>query len=96
MCLCHSRASQVAHWSRTHLPMQETWIRPLGWEDPLEESMVTHFSILAWGIPWTEESCGLQSMGLPESDTTERLSTHACTSLIRDSSPSSHKKCLIF
>ena len=40
---------------------EETWIRPLGWEDPLGESMVTHSSILAWRIPWTEEPCGLQS-----------------------------------
>ena len=39
-------------------------VSPLGWEDPLEESMATHSSILAWKIPWTEESGGLQSMGL--------------------------------
>ena len=42
--------------------MQETWVRSLGWEDPLEEGMATHFSILAWRIPWTEEPGGLQSM----------------------------------
>ena len=35
----------------------------LGWEDPLEEGMVTHSSVLAWRIPWTEEPGGLQSMG---------------------------------
>ena len=35
--------------------MQESWIHSLGWEDPLEEEMVTHSSILAWEIPWTEE-----------------------------------------
>ena len=35
--------------------MQETWVQSLGWEDPLEEQMVTHPSILAWRIPWTEE-----------------------------------------
>ena len=35
--------------------MQETWVRSLGWEDPLEEGMATHFSILAWRIPWTED-----------------------------------------
>ena len=44
--------------------MQETWVWSLGWEDPLEEEMDTHFSILAWRIPWTEEPGGLQSMGL--------------------------------
>ena len=44
--------------------MQETWVQSLGWEDPLEKGMATHFSILAWRIPWTEEPDGLQSMGL--------------------------------
>ena len=39
------------------------WVRSLGWEDPLEEKMATHSSILAWRIPWTEEAGGLQSMG---------------------------------
>ena len=43
--------------------MQETWVRSLGWEDALEEGMVTHSSILDWTIPWTEEPGGLQSMG---------------------------------
>ena len=44
--------------------MQETQVCSLGWEDPLEKGMATHSSILAWRIPWTEEPCGLQSMGL--------------------------------
>ena len=39
-------------------------VRPLGWEDPLEEEISIHFSILAWKIPWLEEPGGLQSMGL--------------------------------
>ena len=43
--------------------MQETWILSLGWEDPVEKGMVTHSSILAWRIPWTEEPGGLQPMG---------------------------------
>ena len=48
----------------TNLPaMKETWVRSLGWEDPLEEEMATHFNILAWRIPWTEEPGGLQSQG---------------------------------
>ena len=42
--------------------MQETWVRSLGQEDPLEKEMVTHSRILAWKIPWTEEPGGLQSM----------------------------------
>ena len=44
--------------------MQETWVGSLGQEDPLEEGMATHSSILAWRIPWTEEPCRLQSTGL--------------------------------
>ena len=44
--------------------MQETWVQFLGWEDPLEEDMATHSSILAWRIPWTEEPEGLQLTGL--------------------------------
>ena len=44
--------------------MQETRVRSLGQEDPLEKEMGTHSSILAWRIPWTEEPGGLQSMGL--------------------------------
>ena len=43
--------------------MQETQVQSLGWEDPLEMRMANHFSILAWRIPWTEESGGLWSMG---------------------------------
>ena len=49
--------------------MQETWVRSLNWEDPLEKDMGTHSSILAWRIPWTEEPGRLQSMGSQESDT---------------------------
>ena len=44
--------------------VQETRVRSLGWEDPLEKEMATHFSILAWKISWTEEHGGLQTMGL--------------------------------
>ena len=44
--------------------MWETWIRSLGWEDPPEEGMATHSSILAWRISWTEQPGTLQSMGL--------------------------------
>ena len=44
--------------------MQETWVQSLGREDPLEKEMATHFSILAWRIPWTKEPDRLQSMGL--------------------------------
>ena len=50
--------------------VQETWVWFLGGKDPLEKEMATHFSILAWRVPWTEELGGLQSTGLQESDTT--------------------------
>ena len=47
--------------------MQETWVQSLSWEDSWEENkMTTHSSILAWEVPWTEEPCGLQSMGSQE------------------------------
>ena len=42
--------------------MWETWVQSLGWEDPLEKEMATHFSILAWEIPWTEDRGRLQSV----------------------------------
>ena len=42
--------------------MQETWVRSLGWEDPLEKEIATHSNILAWGISWTGKPRGLQSM----------------------------------
>ena len=43
--------------------MQETWVRSLGWEDPLEKGMATHSSILAWRILWTEETGRVLAMG---------------------------------
>ena len=43
---------------------QETWFRSLGWEDPLQEEVATHSSVLAWKIPWTKGPGGLQSIGL--------------------------------
>ena len=55
-------ASQVA---QCRLPMQErqeTWFRSLGQEDPLQEEVATHSSILAWEVPWTEEPGGLPSL----------------------------------
>ena len=51
------------------LPMQETQVRSLGREDPLEKEMATHSSILAWRIPWTEEPSRSQSMGSQKSQT---------------------------
>ena len=56
-------ASQVAQVVKNLPAMQKTQVGSLGWEDPLEEGMVSHSSILAWRIAWTEEPGGLQSMG---------------------------------
>ena len=64
-------ASLVAQMVKNLPAMWETWVRSLGREDPLERGMATHYSILAWRIPWTEEPGGLQSMGLKELDTAE-------------------------
>ena len=58
------RASLVIHVVKNLLVMQETQVRSLGWEDPLEKGMATHSSTLAWRIPWTKEPEGLQSMEL--------------------------------
>ena len=66
----HSRASLVTQLVKNLPIMQETWVQPLGREDPLEKEMAAHSSILAWRIPWTEEPGRLQSMGSQESDTT--------------------------
>ena len=57
-------ASLVAQMAKNPPAMQETQVRSLGQEDPLEKEMATHSCILAWRIPWTEEPDGLQSMGL--------------------------------
>ena len=57
-------ASLVAQMVKCLPTMQETLVRSLGWEDPLEKETATRSSTLAWNIPWTEEPGGLQSMGL--------------------------------
>ena len=63
-------ASLVAQLVKILPAIQETWVRFLDREDPLEMEMATHSSILAWEIPWTDETVGLQSMGSIESDAT--------------------------
>ena len=61
--------TKVAQWQRIQLLMQEMQVPSLSQEDPLEEGMATYSNILAWEIPWTEESDGLQSMGSQKSRT---------------------------
>ena len=55
--------SLVAQMVKNLPAVQETQVQSLGWENPLENGMATHSSILAWRIPWTEEPCRLQSTG---------------------------------
>ena len=57
------RASLVAQTVKNLPAMQDTWIRSLGQEDPLEKGTATHSSLLVWEIPWMEEPGGLQSKG---------------------------------
>ena len=63
------RASLVAQTVKNLPAVQETWIRSLGWEDPLEEGMTGHSNILALRIPWTETPGGRQTMKVTESQT---------------------------
>ena len=74
LCVCiytYIWASLIVQLVKSLPAMQETQVRFLGQEDPLEKKMATHSGILAWKIPWTEEPGGLQSMGLQESDMTQ-------------------------
>ena len=70
-----SGTSLVARTVKRLPAMQETRVRSLGREDPLEKELAAHSSIFAWKIPWTEEPSGLQSMGL------QRVRHHGATSL---------------
>ena len=53
------KASLVAQMVKSLTAMWETWVQSLGWEDPLEKEMTVHSSVLAWKMPWMEESGGL-------------------------------------
>ena len=72
-----TRTSLVAQMVKLLSTMQETWVQSLGQEDSLEKEMATHYSTLAWKIPWTEElGAGYCPWGCKESGTTERLHFH--------------------
>ena len=74
--LQYSWASLVAQMAKNPPAMRETWVWSLGWEDPLEESMATHSSILAWRVPFGQRSlAGYSPWGRQESDMAEWLST---------------------
>ena len=68
--------SLVAQMAKNLSAVQETWVRFLGWEDPLEKGMAIHSSILAWRIPWTEEPGWLQSVGLQRVGHDWTINTH--------------------
>ena len=77
-------ASLVAQMVKNPTAMQETQVRSLGWEDPLEKGMATHSSILAWRIPWTDTAGGLQSMGsqrVRQDWATSTFSSHLLSSI---------------
>ena len=61
--LQYSWTSFVAQLVKNPPAMQETWVRSLGWEDPMEKGTATHPSILAWRIPWTIQSMEVQRTG---------------------------------
>ena len=63
MLIIHLNASLLAQVLKRLSTMQETWVRSLGLEDPLEKEMANHSSIVAWKITWTEEPGRLKSMG---------------------------------
>ena len=70
-------SSLMAQWVKNPPVILETWVCSPGQEDPLEEEMATHSSVLAWEISWTEEPSG-SLWGCKESDTTEQLNMHTC------------------
>ena len=74
--------------------VQQTWVRLLGWDGPLEKEMASHSSILAWKIPWTEESDGLQSMGLQRVEhyrVTNTLLLHIVIRMMKSRNPEAKK-----
>ena len=72
------RASQVMQWYRICLPMQEMWVRSLGWEDSLEEEMTTHSCILAGESQGQRSLAGYSPLGPKESDTAEHTCCACC------------------
>ena len=64
--------SLVAQTVKNLLAICESWVPPLGWEDPLEKGMATHFSILAWRIPMDREAWWATVQGLAKNQTTEQ------------------------
>ena len=74
----HRRASLVDQMIKNLPAMRETWVWSLGWEDPLEKEMATHFSILAWRITWTQSLVGFSPCDCKQLDNTRQF-THTHT-----------------
>ena len=74
--------SLVAQTVKCLSTMQETWVRSLGWEDPLEKEMAIHSRTIAWKIPWTEEPGRLQSMGSQRAGHDWATSLHSLNDLM--------------
>ena len=90
MYLCSIGTSLVAQMVKHLLAMQDTQLRSLSWEDPLEKDMAIHSRTMAWKIPWTEKPRRLQPIGVTKSQT--RLSDFTFTSGIRMPSPAGDQK----
>ena len=86
VCYCSFHLYEVLWVAQmvNNLPlMLETWVRSLGWEEPLEKGKATHSSIPAWRIPWTEEPGRLQSLGLQRVGHNWSTFTHSLTRLVK-------------
>ena len=76
LCSENDGASLVAQVVKNPPAVRESWVRSLGWEDPLEKGKATHSSILAWRIPKDRGAWRATVHGVAESDTTEQISTN--------------------
>ena len=79
MCIADSLVAQMA---KNPLAMWETWVRFLGWEDPMEKWTAIHSSIPAWKIPWTEEPVSPHSMGSQSRTQLNKFHFHSCFGLL--------------
>ena len=80
------KASLVAQMVKNPPVMQDTWVQSLGWEDPLEQGMATHSSILAWRIPMDRGAWWATVHGVANRDMTEQLNTAKCFALLNQTS----------
>ena len=89
-----SNTSLVPHTVKNLPAMRETWVQSLGWEDPLEEGMATHSSILAWISPWTEEPDGHMGSQRAGHDWATKHSTIDCRNTVEQGIHKVYSFCL--